>query len=281
MLLQNAEIKPEAIILGSSRVFKMDPLKVQKLTGLKTFNASVSYARPEDHLAMAKYIVNDLNITPKVFLVGLNAGELNNDKMDSQTINNPDLRKYLEISKKTRILTVLSAFKERFNAIYLRDILVTIFWNSHGFPNPVITFDKNGGEIFDRNKHPDPGAALSNKNLAYGLFKGLDALSPERKIYFEDFLKFAKENNIKVGVAILPLSPKMVKDISETTNYKKISEELLSQMENWKKEFGIKVFDFSSVEKFNGFEDDFDDSTHPSHKNIDLMTEKMLKGFKL
>lgn len=278
-LLRETEIKPEAIILGSSRVFKMDPLKVEAFTGLKTFNASVSYARPEDHLAMAKYIVNDLKIKPKVFLVGINAGEFNNDEIDSQTINNPNLRKYLNISEKKRLLTILSSFKERFNAVYLRDIFITIFWNSHGFPNPVITFDKNGGEVFDRNKHPDPEAAVITENLARGLFEGLDALSPERKTYFENFLKFSEENNIKVVVAILPLSPKVIKNISETTNYEKITEELLSQMGEWKKEFGIQVFDFSSVQNFNGLEDDFDDSTHPSHLNTDLMTEKMLNKY--
>ncbi len=280
-LLREAETKPEAIILGSSRVFKMDPIKIEKMINLKTFNASVSYARPEDHLALAKYIVKDLKITPKIFIVGLNAGEFNNDKIDSQTINNPDLRKYLEINKKTRILTLLSIFKERFNAIYLRDIFVTIFWNSHGFPNPVITFDKNGGEIFDKNKHPDPNAAIITENLAYDLFKNLDELSPKRKIYFEKFLEFAKENNIEVGVVILPISPQVIKNISETTNYKKLSEELFFQMEEWANKFGIRIFNFSSVEKFDGIENDFDDSTHPSHLNIDLMTEKILKELSL
>lgn len=280
-LLRETEVKPEVIILGSSRVFKMDPAKMKNLTGLKTFNASVSYARPEDHLTLAKYIVKDLSITPKIFIVGLNAGEFNNDKIDSQTINNPDLRKYLEISKKTRIRTLFSTLKERFNATYLRDIFVTLFWNSHGFPNPVITFDENGGEVFDRNKHPDPGDAKITENTATGLFKDLISLSPERKVYFEKFLEFAKENKIRVDVLILPLPSSIQKKLGETTEYEKVSKELLEQMLEWEKNFGIKVFDFSSVEKFNGFEDDFDDSTHPSHKNIDLMTETMLKGFKL
>lgn len=278
-LLQNAEIKPEAIILGSSRVFKMDPAKVENLTGLKTFNASVSYARPEDHLALAKYIVKDLGITPKIFIVGLNVGEFNNDKIDSQTINNPSLRKYLNINKKTLILTLLSTFKERFNANYLRDIFITIFWNSHGFPNPVITFDENGGEVFDRNKRPDPKDIEITENIAYDLFKDLPSLSSERKYYFEEFLEFAKENKIRVKALILPLPSSIQKKLEKGTEYKKVSKELLEQMRLWEENFGIKVFDFSGVEKFGGLEDDFDDSTHPSHKNIDLMTEKMLKEF--
>lgn len=280
-LLQNAGIKPEAVILGSSRIFKMDPAKVENLTGLKTFNASVSYARPEDHLALSKYIVKDLGITPKIFIVGLNTGEFNNDQIDSQTINNSSLRKYLNINKKTLILTLLSTFKERFNSNYLRDIFITIFWNSHGFPNPVITFDRNGGEVFDRNKHPDPKDIEITENIAYGLFKDLPSLSAERKYYFEQFLEFTKENKIQVDVLILPLPTSIQKKLEETTEYEKVSKELLEQMREWEKNFGIKVFNFSGVKKFGGLEDDFDDSTHPSHKNIDLMTEVMLKGFKL
>lgn len=279
-LLREANPKPEAIILGSSRVFKMDPTKVEKLTGLRTFNASVSYARPEEHFAMASYIVNDLGITPKLFIVGVNLGEFNNDEMDSQTINNPDLRRYLGINRKTLTITLLRTFKERFNPRYLRDIFVTIFWNSRGFPNPAITFNAAGGQVFDRTLGPKPGDIDVTVNLAQDLFRNTAALNPERKRHFTEFLAFAKKHDVRVTVFLLPFPPGVLQSLAETTSYPTLQYEFLREAESWKKEYGITFFDFSSPEKFGGIPTDFDDATHPSHRNIDHMTERMFTRFR-
>ena len=279
-LLRDADPKPEAIILGSSRVFKMDPKKVEKLTGLTTFNASVSYARPEEHFAMASYIVNDLGITPKLFIVGVNLGEFNNDETDSQTINNPDLRKYLGIDRKILAITLLRTFKERFNPRYLRDIFVTIFWNSRGFPNPAITFDAAGGQVFDRSHEPNPEDINVTLNLAQDLFRNTTVLNPERRRYFTEFLAFAQKHNVRVTVFLLPFPPEVLQSLAETTSYPTLQSELLREAETWKKEYGIMFFDFSSPEKFGGLPTDFDDATHPSHRNIDLMTERIFKRFR-
>lgn len=280
-LLAQTPNKPKVIILGSSRVFKMDPVKIEKLTGLKTFNASVSYARPEEHLALSKYIVRDLHVTPKLFVVGVNLGEFNFDKTDPQTINSTELRKYLSFDRKTRLLTNLRVFKDRFNSAYLKDIFITIFWNSRGFPNPVISFGENGGQIFDRENKPNAGDIELTANLAMDLFINMPSLSPERKKYFEEFLAFAKEENIGVVVFLLPLPAQIQESLKDTTVYQKVLQELLSASEEWEKNYALHFFDFSSVTKFNGLPDDFDDSTHPSHRNIDLMTEEIFKKIKL
>lgn len=275
-LLSARDPKPEIIILGSSRVFKMDTRRIEDLTGLKTFNASVSFARPEEHLAMAKYIVQDLGITPKLFLVGVNIMEFNNDTMDSQTINNPNLRKYLSIDRKAAFKILLPTLKERFNALYLRDIFVALFWNARGFPEKIISFGPDGDQIFDRaHASPEPGVVALTADTAYTLLQGMETLSPERVRRFEEFLAFAREKNIRVIVFLLPLPPELIPQLSARTPYDAALREFNTRMDDWKKRFAVEFFDFSSVEKFGGLPNEFDDSTHPSHRNLDLMTEQM------
>lgn len=275
-LLAAADPKPEAIILGSSRVFKMDTRRIERLTGLRTFNASVSFARPEEDLAMTKYIVQDLGITPKLFLVGINIVEFNNDTMDSQTINNPNLRKYLSIDRKAVLKILLPTFKERFNMRYLRDIFVALFWNAHGFPERAISFGPDGGQIFDRaHTSPEPGAVALTANNAYTLLQGMDTLSTERVRRFEEFLAFAREKNIHVIVFLLPMPPELIPSLSEHTPYETALREFHVRMEDWKKQFAVEFFDFGTVDAFAGLPADFDDSTHPSHRNLDLMADRM------
>lgn len=274
-LLAAADPKPEAIILGSSRVFKMDTRRIERLTGLKTFNASVSYARPEEHLAMAKYIIQDLDITPKLFIVGVNLVEFNNDAIDMQTINNPNLRKYLGINRKAVLAALLPTFKERLNARYLRDIFVALFWNARGFPERAISFGPDGGQILDRMSMPEPGAVALTANNAHTLLQGMDTLSTERVRRFEEFLAFTREKNIYVIVFLLPMPPELIPSLSERTPYDAALREFHARMENWKKQFAVEFFDFGTVDAFAGLPADFDDSTHPSHRNLDLMADRM------
>ncbi len=277
-LLAEANPKPEIIILGSSRVFKMEPRKIEELAGQKTFNASVSFARPEEHLAMAKYIVQDLRITPKVFLVGVNVAEFNNDEIDSQTINNSHLRKYLPIDRGDLIITLFKSFKERFNINYLRDVFIAIFWNSYKFPNPTITFDKNGGEIFDKNILTERNSSELNLQISLALLRNQTALNKTRKNYFEDFLNFAQSKDIKVIVFLLPFSEKAQNLLREKTAYAALREEFLNDAKEWQKKYSISFFDFSNLETWRGLGDDFDDSTHTGWRNLELIARKIFKA---
>lgn len=274
-LLRETPQKPDIIILGSSRVFKMDPARIEERAKRSVFNASVSFARAEDHYAMTKYIVQDLGITPKQFIVGVNLGEFNYEETEAETINNSGLRKYVGINRAHVVKTQLQTLKKRFNQRYLRDIFVSLAWNSRGFPNPTINFDERGGQIFNRTNAPDPKAVSITMNLAEDLFRGMTALNPARIAYIEKFLAFAKEKNITVTVFLLPFPAAARVELERTTSYPALINEFLSAADRWKKDYGIAFFDFSTPEKFNGSEDDFDDSTHPSHRNLDFITDHL------
>src|SRR3989338_5873489 len=55
-LIKASESAPDIIILGSSRVFKIDPETIERDTKLRAFNFGVNNAKPEEFLAISKYI---------------------------------------------------------------------------------------------------------------------------------------------------------------------------------------------------------------------------------
>lgn len=269
---------PEIIIFGSSRVFEMDPLLVQKYSGWRAYNASVSYARPEEYLSMAKYIVNDLGIKPKIFLVGFSVGEFNNDDIDPQTIMSPLLRKYLPISRKQILIQGIKIFKESINPRYLRDIGLALFWRATSYPDEQVAFDENGYQKFDKNA-PINRERISQSRPAVDLFLNLTNLNSERKKYFESFLKFSGDNNIEVIAFITPMPGISLQALRKQTQYETIYQELVALMNGLENENYFKFYDFSGTNKFNGDEESgFNDSTHPSHKNLDIIVKKIFGG---
>lgn len=270
---------PQILILGSSRVYSMDPDLIKKITGKSAYNSSVSYARPEDHWAMINYIISDLKIKPELIIVGLNLGELNNDDTEPQTINNKNLVKYLNADPLIKFKNIIRSFKDSINPKYIRDIAVSIlklnvlpdrtglqtqdFLPNGRIISPPIYFTENRPESdFDE-----------TYIRAYELFKNTAALNPMRKLYLENFIAFSNQNNIKVKIALLPMPPQILDKLYKETSYPNLYQEFLKYINELHSAYQFGFYDFSAVEKFNGLKHDFDDATHPGPKNIEKITK--------
>src|SRR5947209_13418256 len=70
-LLRRMQPKPEALILGSSRSWKISPAEVQRLTGLRTFNLAVDGGMAEDDYLLLQHAITRSQIKPKLILVGV------------------------------------------------------------------------------------------------------------------------------------------------------------------------------------------------------------------
>lgn len=273
--------KPQILIFGSSRVYTMDPDLIKKSTGKSAYNVSVSYARPEDYWAMANYIVNDLKIKPELIIIGLNLGELNNDDIEPQTINNKNLIKYLGADPFVKLKSIYRGLKDSLNQKYVRDIFVSIFKlnikpNRTGLqtqdflPNGrIVTSSDYFGE--DRPKTDFSGSY----SRAYDLFKNLKTLNPQRKSYLKSFLSFGNKNNIKVKIALLPMPPQILERLHQETNYTDLYREFLEYTDELHLAYKFDFYDFSAIQKFGGLEQDFGDPTHPGMKNIEKITQQI------
>lgn len=276
-MIANQQPKPEVIIFGSSRMFKLNPELVEKYTKFKTFNASVGYARPEEYYTMSRHIIDDLAITPKIFLVGFNVGEFNYDPIEPETINSPVLRQYLSISRLQLISNSISTFKRTVNLQYMIDIARTML-NARGPAlKPTHTF-LNNGYISGDSADITPKTEFEPHN-ALALFANMPNLSPERKKYFENFLAESQKKRIQVISFITPMPDDVIKTLEEKTNYDAVYHELLRYLAEIAKKYPLVWYDFSSNEKFNGRADGFDDSTHPGSINLDIITKKIFSAW--
>lgn len=268
----------DLLVFGSSRLFKMDPVLTKKLSGLSTYNASVSYARPEEHLAMLQYLLNETNIKPKIILVGLQVGEFNNDAIEPQTIMNPALRQYLPISRRAVALTAIRTLKDSLSPIYMRDMFLAIFWSVSKYPEDRVTFDQNGYQNFDKNRAKN----FSRINKApLDLFNTDGSLNPEKKNYFSQFVSLANTHQIKIIVFLTPMPSTVIDELTKETTYAAMHQNALTFLSELAAQNKITFYDFSRVQSFNGLEDGFDDSTHPSYQNMNLITKKIFNTFHL
>jgi len=274
--LKNLEEKPQILIFGSSRVFSMDPEQIKKITGKSTYNASVSYARAEDYWAMINYIVDDLKITPDTIVIGLNVGAFNNDDPDSQLINNDNLNKYL-IGDTAKSKNYLKNFKESINTDYIRDIFISIFKIKYNINKKVLQggaeFLNNGKIIINQEYNPDSEDFMNTYNRARALFTDQESIDLIRKLYLENTIGYANQRNIKVKLVILPMPTKVLNKLKEETDYDKLYTNFIQYTNELKLAYQFELYDFSTINKFDGLENNFDDATHPGSKNIEKITE--------
>lgn len=263
--LKNSAPRPEAVILGSSRVFELDPEQLEEKTGLHTYNAGVSYARPEEWLALTRLMVERLGITPRLLVIGVNVGELNHDTIDVQTITNPDLRPYLPISRKDIARAVVSTMKQRLNPGLVIDVANALLFRFTGGLPERTTFLANGRQ--DTNaaygEKRDLDAITESVPAAAALFAGVDQLSPARLAYTRDLATFAAAHHIEVVVLVLPMAQAADAALADT-QYAALKDQLLATLEQISASTPtFRVFDATTLPRTNDVVD-FNDATHPS-----------------
>lgn len=279
-------LKPQIIIMGSSRVYNMDPDLIKNITGKLAYNASVSFCRPEDLWAMENSIVNDLKIKPETIIAGINLGEFNNDDIEPQTINNKNLAQYLNIGQDIKLKSFYRGLKDSINQSYIKDIFVSIFKlnvkpTRSGLQS--VEFSPNGRILMFQDSAGDEEKINHIKTSYYNagvLFKNMTALNPSRKLYLENFLAFANQQNIKIKLVLMPMPAETLKRLGEETPYNLLYAEFMKYIDELHLAYQFDFYDFSSAEKFHGLPHDFGDATHPGVQNVDLITKIILAGKK-
>ena len=91
-LLNQMQPAPEGLILGSSRVMKLEPDYLQALTGYEFFNAGVNYGKPEDALAWVRYYQQHVGRAPRMIILGLDVAAFADDPpVDARLLSLPAL----------------------------------------------------------------------------------------------------------------------------------------------------------------------------------------------
>jgi hypothetical protein len=282
-LMRQAAVKPEVLVLGSSRAMKIRPSLVQELTGMPTFNATVEGAMTEDDYIMLRYAVERAGAHPKLLLIGIDVEAFHNARPSNVALLISD-----ELSGMAPGGSRLSRWKQLTRLYSWEETKLT--WRSlrHalvGYPTTWNRFEPDGylHYLLYEKERAEGHYPLQRRVDAMAddytrRFQGYSHLSPERVGYLRDIMDYARQRNMRVILFITTLHPRVI-EVVDPTGYEQRYAQVKDLLEQMKQEYGAQVFDFSTVDKFGGQTDWFYDGAHIDERNADLITHKMLDGY--
>jgi hypothetical protein len=279
-LLKQAAVKPQALVLGSSRAMKIQPGLVEELTGLPTFNATVEGAMTEDDYVMLRYAVERAGARPKLLLIGVDVESFHNARPSNVALAISD-----ELSELAPGGSRLSKWK-KFTRLYSWEE-TKLTWRSlrHavvGYPTTWNRFDADGYlhyVLYEREraagKYPLDRRIDVVAADYVARFQGYTQLDAARVGYLEDMIRYGQQRGARVVLFITTLHPRVITAVN-SKGYAARYAEVQQLLERLKRQYGVEVYDFSTTEKFGGQDDWFYDGSHIDERNADLITHRML-----
>lgn len=265
------------ILIGSSRVYSINPKIVDAMIGGKTYNFGVGTATVEDHLGIIKYLERN-NKLPKRLIIGLDFYTFNKDlPLNKYFLRNKDLN-FLSFAKKNddylaKFFSVDSSFAT-FKTL-----------KNHLKKEPKKPrFDENGWGGYKKGYLDYSKIDLKKENLKtkkeilkikeqyYSNYK-YSSLDKKRTSYYLTIKEICERNNIELILFTTPLHPFLLKEIFTSNGTKKAMNEFItffSSFDNFVNLYKDKEF-YSKLKNFNG-------ATHTTVNAGDVILKKVLEN---
>ncbi|MEA1996443.1 MAG: hypothetical protein U9N45_02350 [Gemmatimonadota bacterium] len=294
-LLEDYPDRIELLIMGSSRMMRIDPRLLGSLASLECFNLSVNHARTEDFLALLRYSVISQGLHLKSVIIGLDINAFRGlYQMDNLLKYYPELFHFTSSEKQTFLNEYVTLNWNKFNkglSFHQLEKSLTALGQLviHGPWENTYNFSSNGMMIYNRledNPAPDGSLALEEKlNAAIERYRreygGIDRLSEERKNYFFQTIEFCRRHGIELVVVTLPYHPRFFKSLegSPFTGLNSRWEEFLTETAG---KYGFKLVECQNLESFGGDASSFYDEIHMKQSNSDLLIRYLVReaGFR-
>lgn len=264
--------KFDNILIGSSRVYSMNPQTVSNLLGGTTYNFGVGTATVEDHLGILLYLQKQSKL-PKNIIFGV----------DFYTFNpETPLNKYFLANKELNFLS-FSNYQEDYLAKFFsvdafRASLKTL--NKHfSHKNEKSRFDTNGwAGVYEDYAQRDTivdevntkKELLVDKSLFYSNYTYAH-IDPKRVAHYEKIKRICKENGINLYIFPTPLNPILLKILDENKDTQNALKEFLTYLatfDNFYNAYHDQEI-YSDMRNFRG-------TTHISTNAGDIILQKLL-----
>jgi hypothetical protein len=263
----------DALILGSSRVMTLAPETVQRLTGLRAFNAGVSVALPEDYYAVLSYL-GHRRAAPKEIILGLDIIAFDPGPANQFLLLTPELASGLPWNVRwaglmARAKVLLS------NAQIQRsmDLLAQAWGRKEPVPSSF-AFDADGMlHYVEKEALIEAGAFVPDidPDVGGGELREFDA---ERQACFERFLSLAADHGIRVRAFLTPYHPAVLalRARDEVDWFGERRARVMEYLESLAQEYpGLTIVDFTDIRAFGGASGEFFDSVHYFSSNGDRL----------
>lgn len=267
--------KFDNIMIGSSRVYSINPKKLSELLGGTTYNFGVGTATVEDHLGILKYLIREDKI-PKNLIIGIDYYTFNPDiPPNSYFLQNKELN-FLTYTQQDKGLM----FTKLFSLDALRGSVKTIKYNY--FKKFTPRFDTNGwaGRYEDYTKRDQKRDLIKVKEeiqkdnlqlyFTHSKYKHIDA---KRVAYYEEIRALCEQYGIELYLFTTPLHPYLLQTLQKNPNTRNSLSEFvsyLSSFEHFTNLYHNKQI-YNDLRNFHG-------STHTSSNCGDTILEIILQG---
>lgn len=222
--------KFDNIMIGSSRVYSMNPILVNNILGGKTYNFGVGTATIEDHLGVLKYLQKE-NKMPKNIILGIDFYTFNPEiPPNKYFIKNKELNflsysNYQEdyLSKLFSIDSFRASFKTLVNHIKKEGIarFDSLGWTGHY--QDYSMRDLTQESIFIK-KEADEEIEKIYSNFNY------QHIDKKRIKYYEEIKNICIENHINLYLFNTPLHPILLKKLNNNKQTKDALKEFIAYM---------------------------------------------------
>ena len=283
-LLRRCDPIPEGLILGSSRVLKLEPDFLERQTGYRFFNAGMNYGKPEDFLAFLRYYHDTFERAPKMVVLGLDVnaftdGSPPDARLLSNTTLAPRVPEAINLSDRLHRWRELLSWQQTKSS--LKSLKVHI--RSGAIPDPVESFRCDGLIVYHQRERElaegtyDFNSALDyNKHEYKQLFRAFQRMSDTRCEVFGKIASICRAKQIRLVVYLTPMHPELVTHLSACSNYQQRKQDVLDFLVNQRNEHGFTFWDLSMIGSFDGDATMFVDGIHPLEFNTRLIIQQLL-----
>ncbi len=275
---------PDGLILGSSRVLKLEPDYLQEKTGYTFFNAGVYYGKPEDYLAFLRYYQDRFDRAPRMIVLGA-------DVYAFSDVLPPDARLLNNVSLASRVPEAIT-LSDRFHR--WQELLswqqtklsvksLKIHLTSAELPAPDESFRSDGLLVYHERQseiasgtYDFPDALDYNKREYRRLFSNFDKISAQRCQLFERFVNTCRANGTQLVVFLTPLHPELIGHLTETTDYRDRKQQVTRYLQRQAAKYRFALWDLVEIHSFAGDPTCFVDGIHPLEPNTRRIIDTIL-----
>ncbi len=262
----NAQI----LLLGSSRMFLMRPRLVKELTGLRTFNATISRAMPRDYLILGRFAIHTMH--PQRIIAGVDLQVFHPTILwdNGVWLRKSPLRVYAGDNSPAP-----SAEEEFSTLLNLQQTFDSIrsVWQALTVPPLPFSYDADGG--LKPGVHPENDSSLRG-NGSVGdpdFWASYTALAPDRLDEVRAFFKLCQEAHVELDIVLLPFDGRALQRLQTIPNFVARLEEYRKFLQESEELYGIKVYDYTDPASLGGDPTDFQDYFHPLQSTMDRITQ--------
>ena len=291
-LIERLPHSPSLMILGSSRAEKVQPSRLQRLTGLAGFNAAVSSGTPDDAWAFANLLHESGGGAQQRVLWLLDVESMRRRPIDPGLLDTPSLAQFLTRSTAlhSRVQSLWSFASWQTAADSWKSVRATLFGTARPLSkrtcsirtNGVTEYSRDGYRSFDFHDVAVRRGMSLARSIAITLaqyrtiYQGDTRLSPSAERRFEQTVSKMNSWNIRPIIVLTPVHPAFARAIGPL-GWTQRHRQLVAYLRSLQARLSFDLLDASNIKTFGGTPHGFYDGVHMKVTNVNRLLDWIVR----